>query len=249
MSQHYANLKGFLKHFPSLVNLQITIYDIVADEFPDEIWGSQDLEECDFNVLLERLSPIANNLQTLDLGIYVDDDDFTSMQGRACPYLFTVQPASTFQQFKSLKNLIVPYQCLLGRPTSATDALPSPGAILPHTLEGLRIQCPQAHIYDWLLRIRAARDYLPVLLQIELYSQLPQGDEYPLFAFENSDHPAMDILEEELGITMHITGREGDWKREWDAYDLDTLDIIDWLDSLGENGGMDRLLEWINFET
>jgi len=59
----------------------------------------------------------------------------------------------------------------------------------------------------------------------------------------------VNVLEEKLGITMHITSRKGDWKRNWDSYDLDTLDIIDWLDTLGENGGMDRLLKWINFET
>jgi hypothetical protein len=248
-SRHYDNLKDFLAHFPSLVNLRININDFDVDELPKDESDTQELGDCDYNVLLKRLVPIADHLQALHLGIHVDSDHFTSTQGRAYMYLYLAQPASTFQQFKSLKNLIVPYRCLFGQTTSAVDTLPSPTAILPHTLEDLRIHCPHVHIYDWLLRIRTARDQLPVLSQIELYCQLPFGDEYPLFAFENSDHPAMDVLEGELGITMHITSREGDWTPEWNAYDLDTLDIIDWLDSLTEHGGMDRLLEWIKFET
>jgi len=89
-SRHYDNLRGFLAHCPSLVNLQITIDDFAVDELPDHESDSQDLEDCDYNVLLQRLSPIADHFQALHLGVYIDSDDFTSMQGRASMYLFAV---------------------------------------------------------------------------------------------------------------------------------------------------------------
>lgn len=96
------------------------------------------------------------------------------------------------------------------------------------------------------MRLRQVRDRLPALSEIELYCQLPYGNECPVFAFENWDHPAMDMMTEEFGITVHIKSRERDWKPVWNDYDLGNLDVIDWLDSLGEHNRTDGLLEGMN---
>lgn len=239
-SRHYVTLKAFLAHFPSLVNLRVVIYDIDVDALPEDVSDPQDQNERSYSILLERLSSVADHLKALHLGVNDDADDY---DGHASKFLCDVQPASSFRQFKSLKTLIVPYRCLLGRTTSTVDTLPSSATILPATLKDLRIHCPQIHIYDWLMRFRKVRNRLPALSEIELYCQLPYGDEYPVFAFENWDHPAMDMMTEELGITVHVTSRERDWNPDWNDYDLDILDVIDWLDSLGEHNWTDGHLE------
>ncbi|KAF3045209.1 hypothetical protein E8E12_010736 [Didymella heteroderae] len=226
--------------------MKIDIHDIDVDELPDDDSDSRDPEERDYNVLLERLSLIAQHLEALRLGLY--DGDPLDHNGLASRFLDTVQSASSFRLFKSLRDLIVPYQCLLGWAKTMVDTVPSPATMLPRTLKYLSIHCPQTYIYDWLIRIRTVRDRPPALSEIELHCQLPFGDEYPLFAFENWDHPTMEVLTEELGIIVCINSRERDWKPDWDDYDMDTLEIIDWLNSLGEHGVMDRLLEWIDCE-
>lgn len=241
-SIHYVNLEKFLAHFPSLEDMEITIYDLEVDVLMPLI-DPPDEDEKSYNTLLQRLSSVTEQLMRFYLVMYDAEDDWCN---QASAFLNDVQPASSFRQFTRLTNLSVPYQCLLGKTTSIVDPLPSPAAVLPSSLEYLTIDCPQIHIYDWLLRLRRVRDKLPDLFDIELHCQIPFGDEWPVLVFENDDHSVFYVLSKELDINLYVTKRERDWNPKWDQYDADVLDVIDWLDDLGEHGGMNRLLEWMD---
>ena len=73
---------------------------------------------------------------------------------------------------------------------------------------------------------------LPVLSGIKLYSQLPYEDEYPVMYYEHREHPALRILSD-LDISLTWAYRVGDWKEEWDEYDLEVPKVIEWLEGLG----------------
>lgn len=240
-SQHYVNLKSFLAHFPSLEDMEVTIYDLDVDVLlPPDPSDVQHEEDQSYNTLVEHLSPVADQLTRLWLIMYDAEDNY---HNGASAFLNVVQPISSFLQFKRLTNLMVPYQCLLEKTTSFIDPHPSPAAMFPAALEYLTINCPQIYIYDWLLRLRRVRDHFPDLVDIELNCQLPLGDEWPVFVFENDEHPVFDVLRDDLDIQFNVTKREKDWKTEWEEYDTAVLAVIDWLDSLSEHGGMDRLLQ------
>lgn len=245
-SNHYSNLGKFLAHFPSLEDMEITIYDLEVDVLqPLNQSDPPDEAEQSYSTLLERLDSVAEQLQRLHLLMYNAEDNWSTSASR---FLLDVQPASGFQDFKKLTGISVPSQCLFRKISPTVDTVPSPAAVLPAAFEYLTIDCPQVHIYDWLLQLRKVRDELPDLFDIELHCQLPFGDEWPVLAFKNDDHPVFDILANELDINLYVTKREQDWKAEWDEYDASVPDVIDWLDDLGGDGGMDKLLEWINFK-
>ncbi|KAF2631689.1 hypothetical protein BU25DRAFT_418458 [Macroventuria anomochaeta] len=227
-SHHYAAFKAFLAHFPSLEVLRLTMYDLEVDMMPASPSDLEEDYERSFDTLLERLSPVAADLTILPLGVYHDAEDY---DGPANNFLRDVQPTSGFQQFKALKNLVAPYQCLLGRTISTVDTLPSPATILPARLERLEMNCPQINIYDWLARPRNARDRLPALSKIELYCQRPYGDEYPLFAHENLEHNVFEVMSE-TDITLDVTYWPRDWREDLNDYDLDIPASIEWVESL-----------------
>lgn len=229
-SQHHATLKAFLAHFPSLEDLRLTIYDLRIDATSVSSLDLIEEGESSYSNLLERISSVAAHLVTLDVGVYKDDED--DENDGSCDFLDDVQPASGFQQFKSLKRLVVPYQCLLGHTTSSVDTLPSPAAILPPALENSEVHCPQIYIYKWLARLRIVRDRLPVLSEVHLYCQSPYGDDYDIFHFVNCHHSVPGVLGE-LGITLHKSYRPQDWQKGWDEYDIDIFNVIRWLESLG----------------
>lgn len=217
----------FLAHFPSLEHLRLTIYDLDIDLLH---LSSADLEEPgekSYGTLLKRFNPVALCLKSLDIGLYEPDvDDCASV------FLWRVQPASGFKEFKALKRLVVPYQCLLGATVSLVDTLPSPATILPSTLESLEVYCPRIHIYDWFLRLRNVRHRLLALSKIMLHCHSAYGDSYDQFAFINCSHPVLDVMDE-LGITLDFTYRPRDWEEDWNDYDLEIFAVLDWLETLG----------------
>lgn len=64
--------------------------------------------------------------------------------------------------------------------------------------------------------------------------------------YENDDHLVFEVLPNELDINLYVTKREQDFEIEWTEYDPAVLDVIDWVDDLGEYGGTDKLFAWIN---
>lgn len=229
-SRNYATFKAFLAHFPSLEELQVRTYDLDIDVLPSSAPGPDELEGArSYATLIERLSPVAATLTTLNLGVYNSD---TGNDRSANIFLNQVRPAHSFQHFKVLKNLVVPQRCLLRSIETLVDPLPSPAKILPASLEHLGIHCPQVFILDWLERIQKVQDKLPALSAIELYCQKPYGDVFPLFAFENLEHPALELLPD-IGIGWSIVPRQRDWESDWDNYDKEISGAIEWLDGFG----------------
>lgn len=229
----YSFFKKFLAHFPALLELKLTIYDLVFDDF----MALEDvLRERSYDNLLEKLSPVASHLRTLELGVFNSDEEGyfppDTRNDEVNEFLLDVRPASGFRNFTKLDKLVVPYRCLLGHTLSPVDPVPSPDRILPATLAYLQIDCPQIHVYDWLAQLHTVRRRLPVLSEIHLYSQLPYGDEYPVMYYEHREHPALRILSD-LDISLTWKYRVGDWKKEWDEYDLEVPKVIEWLDGLG----------------
>jgi hypothetical protein len=230
-SGFYSSFRAFLAHFPALLELKLTIYVL----FPDNIWGP-DTEGKSYDTLLERLIPVASHLRSLEMGVFnTDEEVYFPRDGgndRANKFLVDVLPASDFKDFRRLEKLVVPYQCLLGHTMSPSDLVLSPDQILPATLQYLQIDCPQIHVYGWLAHLHTVRYRLPVLSEINLYSQLPYGDEYPVMYYEQREHPALRILSD-LDISLTWEYRVGDWKEEWDEYDLEVPKVIEWLEGLG----------------
>ena len=175
-------------------------------------------------------------LRSLEMGVFnTDEEVYIPCDGgndRANKFLIDVPPVSDFKDFRRLEKLVFPYQCLLGHTTSPSDLVLSPDQILPATLHYLQIDCPQILVYDWLAQLHTVRRMLPVLSGIKLYSQLPYGDEYHVMYYEHREHPALRILSD-LDISLTWEYRLGDWKEEWDEYDLEVPKVIEWLEGLG----------------
>jgi hypothetical protein len=227
-SRDYATFEAFLAHFPLLKDLQVRTYDIDLDILPTSVLDSNEDEERSYATLIERFGPVAPTLNTLSMGVYKGKGN----ERHASNFLNGVRPAASFHHFKALKDLVVPQRCLLRSIESPVDPLPSPATILPASLERLEVHCPQVLILDWLERIQKVQDELPALSQIELYCQKPYGDVFPLFAFENWEHPAMELLPN-IGIGLTVVPRKRDWEPDWNDYDREVSDAIEWLDSLG----------------
>ena len=227
----YSFSRAFLSHFPALLELKLTIYVFS----PDHIWVPN-IEEKSYETLLERLSPVASHLRSLEMGVFNTDEEVHipchGGNDRANEFLIDILPASDFKDFRRLEKLVVPYQCLLGHTDSPSDLVLSPDLVLPATLQYLQIDCPQILVYDWLAQLHTVRRMLPVLSEIKLYSQLPYGDEYPVMYYEHREHPALRILSD-LDISLTWAYRVGDWKEEWDEYDLEVPKVIEWLEGLG----------------
>ncbi|KAJ4991386.1 hypothetical protein SVAN01_03033 [Stagonosporopsis vannaccii] len=227
-SHRYASFSSFLAHFPSMEGLTVRIFDLAVDKLPNSPDRLDDEGELDYTNLLDKISAVATHLNELDIGVYTVAED---VNGVANDYLRQVHPGHGFQEFKVLRSLVVPYQCLLGHTFSSVDTLPSPAALLPSNLEFLDIHCPQIHLYDWLARLDIVQHRLPELSSILLYCQSPHGDDYDVFEFVHNDHHVMEILSR-IGIELHLDYRDRDWKKEWDDYDLKILEAIEWLDGL-----------------
>ncbi|KAF3010653.1 hypothetical protein E8E13_004754 [Curvularia kusanoi] len=223
----YWNFGTFLAHFPALTDLKLSIYDSKNDE--DFRWLASGGRS--YDTLLQRLTPVASHLRSLDLGVY----DEKPGDNRANKFLQTVQPASNFKQFTALVDLVVPYQGLLGEPVSPFDPLPPPTWILPNTLESLEVHCPQVSIFDWIARLRKTNDEFPSLAKISLYSQLPYGDEYPEIWIEQREHPVVHTLHN-TGISFESTYRKRDWKIKWEHFDDDIAEAAEWLNGLRVEG-------------
>lgn len=236
-SEEHANIKPFLAHFPSLEHLKISIFDRELDQDLDLDldWSLTGSKKLAYDSLLDRLSPVATHLRTLDLSIYDDPSLFDHTNHylllKANEYLTDALPASSFQQFTRLEKLLVPFTGLIGYTYAQTNHAPSPSRLLPSTLVNLEVDGPVVYIYDWLARLYRSKHTLPDLSSVALHCQYPYGDEYPLFAFEESDNTALWLLEK-LGVTVNITYRSRDWEPEWDEYDLDVLNVIGWLNEL-----------------
>ncbi|KAH6643819.1 hypothetical protein C7974DRAFT_467578 [Boeremia exigua] len=227
-SLNYATFSPFLAHFPSLEELEVRVYDLEVDSMRfAQTLGFQGTE-LNYTTLINRINVVAAHLIKLDIGVY-DDDGVHDIESNN--FLLEVHPGPGFQQFKALKNLVVPYQCLLGRTSSSVDTLPSPATILPASLKSLQIDCPQIHLYDWLTRVETVQEQFPYLEKITVHCQGPHGDDYAEFCFVNHGHRATGIMFE-MGIYMSVEGRVQDWKAEWNEYDLDILRVIEWLDCL-----------------
>jgi hypothetical protein len=230
----YSFFKKFLAHFPALLELKLTITDVDIEQFREL---GDVLSERSYDYLLEKLSPVASHLRTLELGVFNSDDrgfppsDFFSNH-EVNTFLHDVLPASGFRHFTKLEKLVVPYQGLLGHTQSPVDPVPSPDRILPATLAHLQIDCPQIHVYEWLAQLHIVRRWVPDLSEIILYSQLPYGDEYPVMYHENHEHRAVRILSD-LDISLTWKYRAKDWKEEWNEYDLEAPKVIEWLEGLG----------------
>ena len=230
----YRFLKEFLAHFPTLLELKLTIYDLGSHHLDGE--DGED-EERSYDSLFERLGPVASHLRTLELGVFNNNEEgyVPTKDGNkwANRFLTDVVPASSFQGFTSLERLVVPYQCLVEHTTSPFDPHLLPDWIFfPATLKYLQIDCPQKHVYDHLAQMHTLRPRLPVLSKIKLYCQLPYGDEYPVIFYEHREHPALRILSD-LGISLTWECRVGDWKPEWAEYDLEVPKVIEWIEGLG----------------
>lgn len=111
-SPFYSFFRAFLAHFPALLELKLTIYVL----FPDNIWGPN-TEEKSYETLLERLSPVASHLRSLEMGVFnTDEEVYIPRDGgtdRANKFLIDVLPASDFKDFRRLEKLVVPYQVCL----------------------------------------------------------------------------------------------------------------------------------------
>jgi len=227
-SHRYASFPSFLAHFPSLREITVRIYDFDADELPTRPDPLDDEDELDYTNLLDKISAVAAILTKLDIGVYSDAEEDDT---RANCYLRQVRPGPGFQQFKALKSLSVPYQCLLGHTLSLVDTIPSPATILAPNLKSLQVHCPQIYLYDWLARLETVQHRLPELSSVALRCQDPYGDSYNVFEFVHHDHRVKEVLTK-IGIELYIEYRDQDWEEEWNDYDLKVLEAIGWLEGL-----------------
>jgi hypothetical protein len=226
-SDQHAHLKPFLAHFPALDYLMVTIsddrdlsesnYDTRHDITPDNL-GS-------FALFIARLEPLASSLTILVMWIGHKNDEYSSR------WTNFVLPCDGFAHFKSLRHLAVPYQCLFGPVDPQWSHItPSPTDLIPSTLGFLSLGHVRVRVLDWLERLSYCRDDFPVLKDVQLCCD-SHGDAYNELMFESHPHPAFSGL---CSVDMKLqVSNMNAWKKEWDDYDLKTLDFLPWLRSFG----------------
>jgi hypothetical protein len=175
------------------------------------------------------LEPVASTLTTLCWHTAVLE------KYRYAYWLNYVLPCDGFTRFKSLKNLVITYQCLFG----ATDPqwshiAPSPPELLLSSLEALDIEYPKVALLDWLARLSYFRNELPTLSDVGLHCVSKLGDAYDEIVYESHPHPALAALRL-LNVRFRVGCSQQHWQPEWDDYDLETLDMLPSLDSFGSS--------------
>jgi hypothetical protein len=223
-------LSHFLAHFPSLRHLDISIQDKEGDRRHAELGLDITAEQHgSFDILLRALDPVAECLATLSvfaLPANMDEDD----QIHYLPY---TMPCEGFKSFTSLTHLHISYKVLFGPSDPQSSRIkPPPPDLLPATLEGLHIYCPDIELLDWLARLQYYKDKLPVLSCISITCSDTNGDNYEVFAFTSYPHPALAVLKS-VGVKFTLHYPYSGWNSEWDDYDLEALNLVAWTKTLG----------------
>ncbi|KAF2114199.1 hypothetical protein BDV96DRAFT_647675 [Lophiotrema nucula] len=192
---------------------------------------SRDLEETlsifsrgDHSTIVGTLSPAHSTLEVLQFGVSLGYSHDT----RA--YLDWVQPADTFTSFKCLRLLVISQEGLVG---TASNTMKHPTALLPQSLEALRIFYPRYSLYDWIELIAPCREQLPNLRLLQLYIFNGRGDLFEKLRYTNSYYRTKKALgsigtQFRLGCSTDIAREE--WKDE--NYDPCTSDLVEFLESL-----------------
>jgi hypothetical protein len=71
-----------------------------------------------------------------------------------------------------------------------------------------------------------------VLSYISITCSETHGDSYEVFAFTSYPHPAWKVLKS-VGVEFTLYYPSFGWKAEWDDYDLEALDLVAWMKTLG----------------
>ncbi|KAI4646589.1 hypothetical protein J4E93_004810 [Alternaria ventricosa] len=223
---HYDALSPFLAHFPRLRTLRMPFNDADCGSAGPRMNFLLNIStQGSYTVLLQKLQPVAGVLTRLEL------DAFNHCSEEDTYFLDHVLPGDGFLNFKALKHLLVPYQCLFGRGEPQWAHIQQPAdEMLPPTLQTLKVHFPELAFLDWLTTLSYYRKQLPVLERVGIACSSWVGGSYVDFAFTSYPHPALGILSS-MGIEWSIDVPRCCWRPAWEDYDLRTWDAVAWMDN------------------
>jgi hypothetical protein len=217
-----AHFGRFLAHFPSVEKLRLKIEDLDIDCSHIRSLGDIDLlEQGSYAALHQHLQPLAASVRDLDISITIDGShQFETIE--------SILPCVGFKDFACLQRLSIPYECLFGpQGHQSVYPTPLPSDLLPPSIVALTIHHPSIALYDWLARLPLYQNELSNLSQVNLVCFNYMGDSYEIIKFIAHPHPALMALKS-IGVELEISCVKGDWKSEWDNYDLHALDLAAW---------------------
>ncbi|KAH6882062.1 hypothetical protein BKA58DRAFT_328465 [Alternaria rosae] len=222
---HYDALSPFLAHLPRLRTLRMPFNDAdygSAGSCMDFFLNSS--TQGSYSILLQKLQPVAAVLTRLELDVSTHCGEVDTF------FLGYVLLGDGFLDFKALKHLLVPYQCLLPRETPQWSHILQPAnEILPPSLETLKVHLPEHAFLDWLTTLSYYGNKLSVLQRIGIACSSWVGASYEDLVFISYPHPALTVLSS-MNIDWSIDVPTCCWDRWWDDYDFRTWDAVAWMD-------------------
>jgi hypothetical protein len=226
-AQYYADYSNFTKHFLSLKKVFICIDPRRSDnDDPNNLVGlyKNRITVGQFDALVAPLRGSQDSLEILDINVSPHETEFLPF---CCP-------AYDLRFFRSLKELKIPYDGLLGFGSSIY--YPGISGLLPQSLESLTVLYPRLDIYRWLEPPTKDKGILPALKDINLHCHKTYNDNYVAFAFLNRPCKIEDELKGYRGIGINISQPYWQEPDEWAEYELESILLDAWQSCLSDSG-------------